>query len=158
MLDAVGISDPFTLEAPRWSPFRAVLPVVLLAPLALVRALLNWGPYRAVRPIAYRLAGAHVDVVSTYKVLLGALVMAVTWLVEAAAAGAWGGPGLGLALVLLAPASGFVALRWDERVTLRREVLRAWRLGATRAKLVSAVAARRAELVAEIGAELKPTP
>jgi 1-acyl-sn-glycerol-3-phosphate acyltransferase len=158
MLAAVGIDDPFALEAPRASVARATLPLLLLAPIAALGTLLNWAPYRAVKPLALRLAGTHMDVVSTWKVLLGAVLMPLAWLAEALLAVRLGGWPLGLAVLLLAPATGFVALRWDERLALRREALRARWLAVAHAPLAEAVAARRRDLASQITTALAEEP
>ncbi|MFZ5481960.1 MAG: 1-acyl-sn-glycerol-3-phosphate acyltransferase [Myxococcota bacterium] len=153
MLDAVGVRDPFALESPRQEG-HALATLVATAPLAAIGAALNWIPYRAVRPVAQRLAGAHLDVVSTYKLMLGAVVMPLAWITEAAVADRLAGGWAAVGVLAIAPATGFFALRWDERVTLRREALRARWLASAHAPLAEAVAARRAELASEVMAAL----
>lgn len=154
VLEAVGITDPLALDEPPRSPLRTVLPLLLLAPVALVGAALAWVPYRLVRPLSERLAGGHTDLIGTFKAVLGAQVLGVTWLLESALA-AWVNPWLGLAIFLLAPICARVALWWGEQLDLRREALHAGWLTANRTKIAAAVSERRQALVAEIDAMLK---
>lgn len=157
MLRAVGLEDPLALEDPPLQPLRLarqLASLVLLAPLALVGALLGWLPYRAVRPLARKLAGTETDLISTIKALLGALVMAVWWSLQTALAGALWGWQAALALALLGPLGGWVALRWNDRLELRRDALRAAWLTVGRARAAQQVRGRRAELAAAVEAAL----
>jgi 1-acyl-sn-glycerol-3-phosphate acyltransferase len=163
-LETVGIHDPLALETVLPSPVafaRTLAPLVLLAPIALVGAILGWIPYYAVRPLSLKVATAgQKDLVSTYKTLLGLPIIGGWWLAEAIVAGIVGGPLAALAMAVLAPATGYVALRWGERYDLRSELLRAGWLVLTRARLAEAVAERRrglAALVAEAMAAAPPS-
>ncbi len=154
MVETFGITDPLAWEgetAPTPAGFLGSLaPLILLAPLALLGAVMGWAPYRAVRPLAVRLAGQHTDLISTFKLLLGLLTLTSTY-VAWAIVGAWlMGPSGGLAALLLGPLSGFVSLRYGERVERRRELLRSLWLRATRARVAAGVAERRAELNREV--------
>jgi 1-acyl-sn-glycerol-3-phosphate acyltransferase len=157
-LEAIGVNDPFALEAQRRgtapSPVAAVVPLLLLAPIALFGALLAWVPYRLVKPLALRLAGGHADVVGTFKMLLGLLILTVTWVGWAIVTGALFGAGAGLGMLVAGPLAGFVALRWGERYDLRREVLRAHWLSVTREATANAVADQRRALATKIEAAL----
>lgn len=150
VLDAIGVADPFALEAPPPSPVRALLPLLLLAPVALVGALLAWGPYRLVKPLALRLARGHVDIVGTLKALVGVVVLGATWITEAALAGAWLGWAAGLGMLVVGPLSGLVALWWGERFALRREALHVGWLTATGDPIARAVAERRRVLAEQV--------
>lgn len=145
VMAAVGIDDPLTVEDPQPARVLAGLPeLVLLAPLAFVGAILAWLPYRLIRPLSHRLARGHVDVIGTIKLLLGMLVLPVTWLAWAAVAVAWVGlPGL--ALLVVGPLTGLAALRFDERLSLRRAALRGW-ARASDPRVTQAIAERRREL------------
>lgn len=158
LVETLGIRDAAVWEGettPGPAAFAASLaPVILLAPLALLGALLGYLPYRAVRPVAVRMAGRHTDLIGTLKLLGGLLFLGVTYLGLAVAAGAVAGPPAGLAALFLGPASGFVALRFGERVERRRELLRALWLRATRRHAAEAVRAQRARLTAEVEAAL----
>lgn len=149
-MDALGVQDPWSVLAPdvRGTVARTA-GALALAPLALVGAVFAWVPYRLVRPVARRLAGGHDDVVGTAKALVGALVLGLTYAAEAVAAAAWQGPWIGVGVAVVAPLSGYVALRFDERMTLRWQALRgAW--FARDAAVREAVARERAALSAVI--------
>ncbi|MDP2311911.1 MAG: lysophospholipid acyltransferase family protein [Pseudomonadota bacterium] len=161
LLDAVGVTDPFALEvrhtgAPP-SPFAAIvplLPLVLLAPVALVGATLAWIPYRLVKPLALRLSGGHADLVGTLKLMLGLVILKLTWIAWAVAFGVAFGLPVGLAMLVIGPLSGFAALRWGERYDLRREVLHAHWLTLTREPIAAAVAEQRRVLAEKVEAGL----
>jgi glycerol-3-phosphate O-acyltransferase/dihydroxyacetone phosphate acyltransferase len=148
-LQTLGVDNPWALEETRAPTLGrlalALFPVLTLWPLALVGAVLGWIPYRLVKPLAVRMSGGELDVVSTIKLLLGATIMTVSYLAEAAAAGVFLGWPTGVALAVLAPLSGFVALRYDERLSLRRQLVRVAWFRATRPRIVAGVnEARRA--------------
>lgn len=162
-LQALGVADPLALEpvpptqepvSPTLAPLLKWTPLVLLVPLALLGAVLGWLPYLLVRPGAVALARGETDLIGTFKLLLGLVVLTLTYATEALAAGLWLGPLAGLAVLAVAPLSGYVALRWGERWVLRRQALRAAWLRGTRAEVAAEVVARRREWVAAIEAEL----
>jgi hypothetical protein len=100
------------------------------------------------------MAGGHVDIVGTLKVILGVVVLTLTWVAWAVLAGVLGGLVAGLAAFVVGPLSGFVALRYGERLALRREALRAGWLRATRGSIADAVADQRRALTQEVEAGL----
>lgn len=159
MLESVGIDDPLALEGSE-APGRRALAgsrrsLLLMAPVALAGALLSWIPYRLVKPLAELGAAGKVELIGTFKVLIGLGVMTVTYLTEAVLFGRWLGWPAGLATLVLAPAAGFVALRFHERLALHREALRAHWLRATRAQVVAEIAERRRELARMVDATLE---
>jgi hypothetical protein len=111
-------------------------------------------PYRLVRPIAIRLARGEADLIGTVKALLGLVVMTSTYVIEAVLAGARWGSMIGLLVFALAPLSGFVALRFQERLDLRREALRAFFVRSSSERIARAVTERRLELVRIVQSEL----
>ena len=147
-LDAIGVTDPLSLDenAPT-APLWTTLAVLLLAPLAAIGAVLGWLPYRLVRPLSRRISRGETDVVGTVKLLLGLLVMTVTYVGEAVAVGVPFGWTAGLATFALAPLTGFVALRFDERLQLRRDAFRGLWVRATDARVAQAVNDQRRELI-----------
>lgn len=159
-LEQLGVRDPLGLEqGGAVDPARGiggVAALVPLAPIAMVGAVLGWLPYRAIRPLAVRLARGEVDVVGTYKLLLGIVVLPAWWVMQAVLIGVYLSWGVGLAALALAPLAGFVALRWDERLTARREVLRSAWLAATQAEVTAAVIARRRHLAERIARAMNP--
>ncbi len=150
MLQAVGIHDPLSLEA-GLTPglgaiLRSLLPLVAAAPLALIGAILGWVPYRLVRPISIAAAQGKTELIGTFKVLLGLVIMTLTYVGWAIAAGVRLGWPAGLATMILGPFSGYVALRFGEHVDLRRHALRAAWLRARRGPIAEEIRARRREL------------
>ena len=149
-LQAVGIDDPLRLDAGDTPGVATVatslLPLMLLLPLALIGGLFGWLPYRLVRPIANKLARGKIELIGTIKLLLGLVIMTITYVSEAILAGNWLGWPMGLATLVVAPLTGLIALRFDERLVLRRQALRAYWLGATQAGVVMEIKSRRQEL------------
>lgn len=155
-LASVGVRDPWLLDAGPPSAgqvLRAALPLVLTAPVALLGALLGWIPYRAVGVVVARLKPEE-DLIATSKVLGGMLFLSVWWVAQAVALGLLYNPWLGLAALLIAPAAGLVALRWDERLSRRRRLGRAWWLLWTARGVADAVRRERAALADQVRAAL----
>jgi glycerol-3-phosphate O-acyltransferase/dihydroxyacetone phosphate acyltransferase len=161
VLRAVGIADPFALEQ---SPFpgvgamvRFVAPLILLTPLALLGTIVSYPPYRLIAVVVGRMKKLESDVTSSVKVIAG-LVFFTSWygLLAVVAGALWGWPA-GLGTFAVAPALGYIALRYWERVTLRREALRAWWLRFNRQSLTDAVQQRRKELCTLVERELAGT-
>jgi 1-acyl-sn-glycerol-3-phosphate acyltransferase len=154
MQDA-GISDPFAVEQPAsLRLFGGLLLQLALLPLALVGAAFAWLPYRAVGPIAVRIAGTETDIFGTAKVLLGLLVLTVTYLAWAVAAAFAIGPLAGLATLIVAPLTGLAALRFDERWQRRKQALRGLWVASQSSRAAALVEARR-DLCAEVEAALR---
>jgi 1-acyl-sn-glycerol-3-phosphate acyltransferase len=150
MLQNVGVEDPFKLDGseapPSDSLLRSLIPLLLLWPAALVGAILGWLPYRLVKPVALAMARGKAELIGTMKLLLGIVIMTVAYLAEALIVGNRLGWPLGIATFVLGPSTGFVALRFHERLALRREALRASWLRATRAGVAREISQRRREL------------
>jgi len=131
-LRRLGVRDPWALEmgSPRAAAvLGAVGKLVLAAPFALVGALLGWAPYRLAGVVARR-ATRDEDLLSTVKLLAGALFLFVAWSAESALVGFWRGGLWALPTFGLAMATGYLALRFDE---LLRDGRAAWRALSMRA-------------------------
>ena len=154
-MQEAGLSDPFAAEQP--APVRlafGLLSLLLLLPVALVGAAFAWLPYRAVGPIAVRIAGSETDIFGTAKVLLGLMVLTVTYLAWAIAAAVAFGPLAGLATLIFAPLTGLAALRFDERWQLRKQALRGvW--VASQSRRAAALAQARRDLCEAVEAALR---
>jgi len=88
--------------------------LVARAPFAALGYLLNALPYHVVARIG-ALAEPEGDQPATFKLIAGFFLFPLAWAIEIAAAGAvWGTPGA-IATSLIAPASGWIALRFFER-------------------------------------------
>ncbi len=152
VLDGIGVSDPWALEAGEVTAASAVkagLGLVAMAPLALAGVFLGWIPYRLAGRLARKVSGAE-DELGTVKLLAGALLVLVFWLVEASLA-AWRlGYAAGVAVMVLAPLGGYFALRFEEKVARARGVVRLWRLRRDHAEVARSVVERRRTLIDEI--------
>jgi len=119
-LEGAGI-DPWDVPV---GPFRAsrgigkisvfLLRFLVLLPLGVPGLLIHYLPYRLVGVLAKRAAGGYGDVLATAKLISAAVVFPVTW--TAAAGLVWwrAGPVAGIVAGLLAPLSGYAALRLVE--------------------------------------------
>jgi 1-acyl-sn-glycerol-3-phosphate acyltransferase len=115
---------------------RSLGTLLVRLPLALVGTVLNALPYQVVSLLGRRVHG--LDQKATWKVLPGLALYPLTWLAEAVAAGwwaarwsgaAWAGWLVALAVLLLAPLSGWEALLFhDRRSRLQHEVAAFWKL------------------------------
>lgn len=99
--------------------------VLLFLPLALPGAVLHYPAYRLVGWLAARYAGRDEDVLATAKIIAAAGLFPLTWLAAAGAAAAGLGWRAGVAALLVAPLSGYAALRLGERLERFRSVGRA---------------------------------
>lgn len=106
----------------RWPPDRTPLSSraarVFLMPAALVGLALNWLPYRLPGWVARALTRTP-DEPATYKILTALLAFPVFWIAEAAAMGLAAGAAAGVAMAFVAPATGYVALLFHDRLEAR---------------------------------------
>lgn len=127
MLSALRLRDDQVTARYPWSHATAYLGdrlglLLLGLPVAAVGTLLNYLPYRLPGLVGF-LVRDHRDLPATYKILTGMVALPLAWALEAwAATAAWGGPA-GAVGAVVAPASGWVALRFhEEHGSLWREV------------------------------------
>lgn len=121
--DQVSARYPLPLAARYVGSRAAVLAAAL--PVAAVGTLLNYVPYR-VPGLVGRLGRREGDLPATYKLLTGLLLAPLCWALEAGAAAALAGPRAAAAVLVLAPLSGWFALRFHERNESFFRELRAW--------------------------------
>ena len=88
--------------------------VLLRAPVALVGILLNFIPYRAVAWLASHESKLP-DEPASWKLLAALVIYPSFWSLLAVAAGLWVGGLVACGLLVVAPLSGYVAIRWLER-------------------------------------------
>jgi glycerol-3-phosphate O-acyltransferase / dihydroxyacetone phosphate acyltransferase len=119
LLEAFGLRDDHVTANYPW-PYVAgyasdrVVSLVGRLPFAILGYLLNAIPYHVVGRIA-ALVEHEGDQPATFKLLAGFFLFPITWAIEAAlAAGLWGTRGA-LAMAVIAPATGWTALRFYER-------------------------------------------
>ena len=129
-----------------------VLPVLCLSPLAAVGFFVHYPAYRLTGALATRLSRASDDVVSTIKIVASMLLFPLTWIALAAAAGrAWGWRGV-LVAPAVAPACGWVAVRFSEQLDEFVGGARALRFYLTRRWFFKELLAERRRLREEIAA------
>ena len=132
--------------------------LIFVVPLALVGTVVNYPAYRLVAFIAMGLSKNDEDIIATIKMIAGTLLFPLTWILVAVAIGIRWGTVAGLAAIVLAPLTGYAALRFfetlDELAGGTRAVLlsRFRRWGYLR--LVAERSAIREEIIS-LGAELE---
>jgi glycerol-3-phosphate O-acyltransferase/dihydroxyacetone phosphate acyltransferase len=117
ILRHLGVRDPWALEiaAVDAGPVVAAMAkLILAAPLAAIGAGLGWVPYRLAGRVARKVVGREFDILSTVKLLAGSLFLLLAWTAEAIAVGLLVRPLAALALLVLAPVTGYIALRFEE--------------------------------------------
>jgi glycerol-3-phosphate O-acyltransferase / dihydroxyacetone phosphate acyltransferase len=119
LLEAFGLRDDHVTANYPWAYVagyvsESVPALFARLPFAAIGYLLNAIPYHVVGRIAAFVAHEG-DQPATYKLLAGFFLFPLTWATLAALAGsAWGAPGA-LAMAVIAPATGWIALRFYER-------------------------------------------
>ncbi len=151
-LAAAGIHHPRLLEQPPTKrDWLARLSWLALAALpALAGWALSYGPYRLAGPLANRLVGRDDTQTGTFKLVIGAILVLLGWLVEAGAAGLFVGLGGAAALLALAPLLAYTALRWSEQWQLWRQEARAGWLRRRQPQRVAALVAMRYRLARQV--------
>lgn len=136
---------------------RSLALLLLASPVAVLGLLLNYVPYRLCGVIATR-RSVDPDQVSTFKLFPALVLFPLTWAVEVLAAVVVAGVGWAAVLLVLAPTSGWLALRCNEERERLLEETRAFLLLGTRqrvrAELLARRRAARAQLV-ELAQELE---
>lgn len=156
--DQVSARYPKRLAA--WYVGSRAQRLALALPVAALGTLLNYVPYRVPGLVA-GFAGEHRDLPATYKILTGLALAPLCWALWVALAAWLGGASLALVTALVAPASGWFALRFHEQNEAFWSELRAWlvlRLFPARARELRALRARIRGEVEALVAELGPAP
>jgi hypothetical protein len=117
-------------------------------PLAAVGTFFNWIPYRLLGVAAGRMRNR--DMPATVKLFGGFFVFPITWLVWAVLAGRAFGAAAGFATLLLAPATGWYAMRFQERYERLFDEAVAYGRVKWRARRVAALRSERDALHAEM--------
>lgn len=133
--------------------------LLLFLPLAAVGVVLNWLPYRLIGEIAARASGSA-DVPASYKVFGGLVFFPLTWIAESAAAAWLDGPGhafgprwaAAAAVLAVAPLTGWIALRFDDRRGRLRDEARAYLLLRSPRAITAELLSLRAAAAGEVAA------
>ena len=120
-LQQAGI-DPFDLTLPA-SPTQSITWLIaqlaislLLAPFAIVGALLHYPAYRLAGYLARTLSRGEQDVVSTFKIVAALLFFPLTWLATAVVTWTFVGLFAALGALVFVPVCGYVAIRFTEEL------------------------------------------
>ena len=90
--------------------------LIVVLPLALMGAIVNYPAYRLVGLVATGLSRGDDDIVATIKMIAGALIFPLTWIIVAIVIGLRFSAPAGVAALILVPLSGYVALLFFERL------------------------------------------
>ncbi len=135
--------------------------LIFVVPLALVGTVINYPAYRLVGFIATGLSRNDEDIVATIKMIAGALLFPLTWIVVAVVIGIWWSPAAGFTALVLAPFTGYASLRFFEKLDELAGGARAVLLSRFRRwgylRLVAERSAIREEIIS-LGAELEGRP
>lgn len=104
---------------------RFLLGFVLLLPLGLPGLLLHYLPYQLIGLLSRRAVGKYDDILATAKGAAAFIVFPLTWFVVGLLFWRWLGPRAGLLALVLAPPSGYAALRLVELADRALGALRA---------------------------------
>jgi 1-acyl-sn-glycerol-3-phosphate acyltransferase len=129
--------------------WRSLGTILLSLPLAVVGTVLNWLPYRLAGIVARRVRELP-DQQATYKLVSAVVLFPGTWLVESLAVGLLGGIKAAGLMALLAPASGWAALRAQDGLRRLRLETRAFLLLRTRGRFSAELRARRRQALEAI--------
>lgn len=123
---------------------RVAFNTVLALPVALLGAVANFVPFTLVELVSRRFDDEQ-NQIATYKVFPGIVAYPLTWAIEAAAAWALWGPASAAGILLVAPLSGYIAVRLLERQESLWKESRAFLLLHRRKRIAGELRARRAE-------------
>lgn len=133
--------------------------LVVLLPVALIGAAVNYPAYRLVGLVATGLSRRDEDLVATIKMIAGALLFPLTWIVIAIVVGLKFSVPAGFAALILAPLTGYLALHFFERLDELVAAARAFALSRFERwgylRLVAERGAIREEIM-RLGAEIEP--
>ena len=152
-LHILGIEDPWKLEDPRpvtGYAMRRVLLLLVWSPLALLGMLLSYVPYRWSAHVVRDRFPHNRSQAGALKLGVGTLMIVLVWILEGVIVGVLAGTLWGIGLILLAPLSGYVAVRWGEVARKLQAVVRAGWLRRRREVLVASLVEQRQRLAQQI--------
>jgi len=153
VLSTLGIDDPWSLELSSARRGRmlwlACILVIGFVP-ALLGFALSYGPYRLAAPLTPLLMGDYEETISTGKLIIGTILVALGWLIAAVIGGILFGVVWGMLLLVIAPPLAYIALRWGESWHEFRETLSDIWLILRHRMLVQELVARRQALAEQV--------
>ncbi len=153
VLRTLGVEDPWDLElntARRGRIFWLGFVLLIGFVPALAGFALSYAPYRLAAPLTPVLMGDYEELLSTGKLIIGTILVALGWVIAAVIAGALFGALWGLLLLALAPPLAYIALRWGESWHEFREALSGLWLILRHRTLVQELVARRQALTEQV--------
>ncbi len=93
-----------------------IVTCALLAPIALFGTVIHYPAYRFGGFLSLQLARREQDVLSTFKIISAMLLFPLTWIVVALISWRFAGWLAAVASLILSPASGFIAIRFFEKI------------------------------------------
>ena len=158
VLRTLGIDDPWSLELSAARRGRilwlASILVIGFVP-ALAGFALSYGPYRLAAPLTPLLMGDYEETMSTGKLIIGTILVALGWLIAAVIGGVLFGVLWGVLLLVIAPPLAYIALRWGESWHEFRETLSDTWLILRHRTLVQELVTRRQALTEEVTEALR---
>ncbi len=157
MLKSLGVEQP--LEIHRATPtlgriLATAAPLIVFAPFAVVGVISGWVPYRLFGPASRRIAGRHLDLVSTIKAIMGLVLMPLVYAAEALLIAYYTDWQTAVVAGLSFPVCGLIAVRYGEWLEMRRTSFKVRWLKLTRASAATQIAERREALSKEIESAL----
>ena len=139
---------------------RTLLRLLVHLPLAVIGTVLNYPAYRLVGEIVKRVLRLPPDQTATYKVFGALLFFPLAWIAEGWLAGHYLGTWAGLAVALIAPPAGYVALLFHDRRARFWAEAKAYLLLRTRRRLAAELKERREAVLRQVEelAALHATP
>jgi glycerol-3-phosphate O-acyltransferase/dihydroxyacetone phosphate acyltransferase len=128
---------------------RTLLRLLVHLPLAILGTLLNYPAYRLVGEIVKRVTHDR-DQIATFKVFGALLFFPLAWIAEGWLAGHYLGWKIGLAVALLAPPTGYIALLFHDRRAIFWHEARAFLLLRTRRRLAEELKAKREAVLRQV--------
>jgi glycerol-3-phosphate O-acyltransferase/dihydroxyacetone phosphate acyltransferase len=155
LLSAAGLRDDQVGAAYPPSPvlrfiIRTLLRLLVHLPLAAIGTVLNYPTYRLVGEIVKRLLRLPPDQTATFKVFGALLFFPLAWIAEGWLVGHYLGAWTGLAVALLAPLTGYVALLFHDRRAIFWHEARAYLLLRTRKRLAEELRSRREAVLRQV--------
>ncbi|MDX6529745.1 MAG: glycerol-3-phosphate O-acyltransferase / dihydroxyacetone phosphate acyltransferase [Blastocatellia bacterium] len=158
-IDPSDLSLPPTAAHTIFRLLAQVVTCVLLAPLALFGVAVHYPAYRLAGYLSRRLARHEQDVLSTFKIISAMLLFPLTWIIVAVISWRVAGWMSGVAVMILTPLCGYVAVRFFEEIDRFFGSFVALALFVTRRRSFVRLLAERAAIHREIlalGSEAEP--
>lgn len=113
-LDPEELTLPESLSSVAFHTFSRTLLFAILFPFTIIGIVINYPAYVAIKYIAIKLSNNYEDVLSTIKIIASALFFPLTWILLASLCYWLAGWKLSLTALILAPFSGYIAVRFAE--------------------------------------------